>query len=477
MEKVLGEMSSIKHFFKSSIVYFIGNVLTKVMSFFLLPLYTYRISTEDMGYYDLSTSYLNILIPVICMEIWTSIMRYMFDFYETKGKYKAIFNGLLIFGGSVIVYTLLFVVLGLTSNIQCLILIFFYGIFTMLQNIYTSIARGLEYNTTFVISGIVGSLVNFLSNIIMILGLNMTLNSLYIAMIIGLVVQILILEGRIHLFRHLSFQLFDWDLLKSMLRYSIPLSVNSACFWFLTSYNRVGVSNVLGLSANGVYSVAARFTSVLSLVSTCFNMAWQELVYAKGNDGDRASFYSEASDYYIQFLLIGIVLCIPAVKVVFPFMVAPEYEEAFTFIPLYLLATGASIFSSFIGNIFCAEKDTKVILVSTLAGAIVNVGILHALIGRIGIQAANVSLLCGFLVNIAFRIFFLRRSLSYHLNWGKIILPAVLFGVAWFLYLTQGTVANILFAVMIVIVFAFLYRDIVGRLLKGLKNSVKQKTN
>ena len=167
-------MSSIKHFFKSSIVYFIGNVLTKIMSFFLLPLYTYRISTEAMGYYDLSTSYLNILIPVICMEIWTSIMRYMFDYYEIRGKYKAIFNGLLIFGGSVVLYTLL-------------------------------------------------------------LGLNMTLNSLYIAMIIGLVVQILILEGRIHLFRHLSVQLFDWELLKSMLRYSIPLSVNSACFWFLTS--------------------------------------------------------------------------------------------------------------------------------------------------------------------------------------------------------------------------------------------------
>ena len=168
-----------------------------------------------------------------------------------------------------VLYTLLFVVLGLTSDIQCLILIFFYGIFTMLQNIYTSIARGLEYNTTFVISGIVGSLVNFLSNIIMILGLNMTLNSLYIAMIIGLVVQILILEGRIHLFRHLSVQLFDWELLKSMLRYSIPLSVNSACFWFLTSYNRVGVSNELGLSANGIYSVAARFTSCLLYTSRC----------------------------------------------------------------------------------------------------------------------------------------------------------------------------------------------------------------
>lgn len=198
----------------------------------------------------------------------------MFDFYETKGKYKAIFNGLLIFGGSVIVYTLLFVVLGLTSNIQCLILIFFYGHHLLCCKIFIHpLPRGLEYNTTFVISGIVGSLVNFLSNIIMILGLNMTLNSLYIAMIIGLVVQILILEGRIHLFRHLSFQLFDWDLLKSMLRYSIPLSVNSACFWFLTSYNRVGVSNVLVLSANGVYSVAAEIY-VCSILGIQHVLTW-----------------------------------------------------------------------------------------------------------------------------------------------------------------------------------------------------------
>ena len=50
-------MSSTKKFFKSSMVYFMGNVLTKIISFFLLPLYTTRISTDEYGYFNTSTNY------------------------------------------------------------------------------------------------------------------------------------------------------------------------------------------------------------------------------------------------------------------------------------------------------------------------------------------------------------------------------------------------------------------------------------
>ena len=49
-------MSSTKKFFKSSMVYFMGNVLTKIISFFLLPLYTTRISTDEYGYFNTSTN-------------------------------------------------------------------------------------------------------------------------------------------------------------------------------------------------------------------------------------------------------------------------------------------------------------------------------------------------------------------------------------------------------------------------------------
>ena len=41
---------------------------TKIISFFLLPLYTTRISTDEYGYFNTSTNYLDILIAILCME-------------------------------------------------------------------------------------------------------------------------------------------------------------------------------------------------------------------------------------------------------------------------------------------------------------------------------------------------------------------------------------------------------------------------
>lgn len=153
-------MNSVVKFVKSSAVYFLGSVMTKVISFFLLPLYTNYISTADFGYYDLSISYINVLVPVICMEIWSGIMRYMFDFEAKEQKYHAIFNGMVIFSGSVVLYALIGVVLGLVFDINMLFFIFLYGFFSMLQNIYSYTVRGLGYNASFAISGILGSLID-----------------------------------------------------------------------------------------------------------------------------------------------------------------------------------------------------------------------------------------------------------------------------------------------------------------------------
>ena len=335
-------MDSAKRFLKSSAIYFAGNVLTKVISFFLLPIYTVHIATGEMGYYDTSVSYLNIIVPVICMEIWSGIMRYIFDYKDEEGKYKAVFNGMVIFTASFLLYTLLFVGLGIFSDFSYLVFIYFYGLFTMLQNIYSYISRALGFNTVFAVSGIIGSLVNSLSNIVMILCFGMTIDSLYLAMIIGFAVQIVIMESRVHLFRKLNFSLYDGAIIRSMVKFSLPLCLNSASFWFLSGYNRVAVTNVLGLEANGLYAAAGKFTYALTLVSICFNMAWQELAYSKGNDADKSELYSTASNYYIKFLAIGSILFLPAIQLVFPFFIRGDYGECFNLIPLYILATGVS---------------------------------------------------------------------------------------------------------------------------------------
>lgn len=451
-------MVSVKKLFKSAGVYFLGNVLTRLISFFLLPLYTSYLATNDMGYYDVSTTYLNILVPVICLEIWSGIMRFMFDFTDKNDKYKVIFNGMVIFSGSVAIYTILFVALGIVKDIDCIVFIFFYGVLMMLQNIYTFVARGLGYNQVFAVSGIVSSLVNSVSNIIMILLLNMRLESLYIAMIIGLIVQLIILELKVKIISNISFKMFDFEMIKSMAKFSVPLCLNSACFWFLSSYNKIGIKNTLGLDANGIYSVAGKFTMAVAIVANCFSLAWQEMVYSIGNqEENKSKLYTTALNYCVTLLMFGELLIIPFVNVIFPYFVDSAYNEAYRYVPLYMFATAMSTLSSFLGNIFGAEKKTNVIFYSTVVAAIVNVGVFHLFVGNFGLEAANIGLSLGYVINIILRIIILNKSYTIKIDYLKIAILILIHIPVYYVYLQLGLLENIItfFAVSIVMLFMF----------------------
>lgn len=468
-------MANITRLFKSAGIYFLGNVMTRLISFFLLPIYTAHIATADLGYFDVSTSYLNVLVPVICLEIWSGIMRFMFDFDDPKGKYKVIFNGMIIFSASILVFSILFVVLGIVTDIQSIVLIFIYGILLMFQNLYTYLARGLGFNQAFAVSGIISSLVNSISNIFMILVLGMRLNSLYLAMILGLLVQMIILECKVKVIRNVSIKMFDFDLIKAMVRFSLPLCLNSACFWFLSSYNKIGISNTLGLEANGIYTVAGKFTMVVAIVANCFSLAWQEMVYSLGNsDENKGKLYSVASNYCLTLLMFGTLLIVPAVHVIFPYFVDQAYSEAYSLVPLYMFATAISTFSSFLGNIFGAEKKTGIVFYSTILAAVVNVSVFHLLVGVIGLEAANIGLTLGYCVNIIMRIVILKRIFPVKLEYLKIIFVLLLNVPVFYIYQTQSTIVNIITFVVIGVIMLIMFRETVKKIISSAKSMIKR---
>lgn len=467
-------MGNIKKFLKSTTVYFLGNVLTRIISFFLLPLYTKLIATNDMGYFDYSTSLLNIIIPVVCLEIWAAIMRFMFDYFNKNEKYKVIFNGLVIFSISLVLYCSIFFVLGLTHQFDKLLYIFIYGMLMMLQMIYTYVVRGLGFNTIFAISGIISSLVNSISNIILMVCFGMRLDSLFVAVILSLLVQIVILEFKCKLLTNLKWTYFDFALIKEMIKFSLPLSINSASYWILSNYNRVAIKNILGLSANGIFSIASRFVTVLALVSTCLSLAWQELVFSKGNETNKSDFYNKASSYYLKFLCIALLMLIPAVKLVFPFLVDIQYQNAFSLIPINLLACCASIYAAFLGDIFGAEKKNNIVMYSTLAAAVVNIVVVHLLIGKIGLQAANIASFLGFALNIFIRILLLNKNIKLKIDVKFILLTAILFIVSCYVYLNLSNWGNLLFAFAIFVLSIFTFKDLYMSIINFISRKFKK---
>ena len=70
-------MSRIKSLIRNTVVIALGNICTKFISFFLLPLYTSLLSTEEYGTVDLFSTYISLLLPLATLMIEQGAFRYL----------------------------------------------------------------------------------------------------------------------------------------------------------------------------------------------------------------------------------------------------------------------------------------------------------------------------------------------------------------------------------------------------------------
>ena len=70
----------------NSLVFAVGNFGSKLMSFIMVPIYSYTLSTSDYGKVDLLTSLVSLLMPIVCLDIYDSIFRFALDKEENKAQ-------------------------------------------------------------------------------------------------------------------------------------------------------------------------------------------------------------------------------------------------------------------------------------------------------------------------------------------------------------------------------------------------------
>ena len=79
-------MHTVKKFLKASSIYFLGQMLSKIMIVILLPIYTKMINPADYGYYDLINTCVNIISTLIYVEIWTRCIKIYIRLYRKRKK-------------------------------------------------------------------------------------------------------------------------------------------------------------------------------------------------------------------------------------------------------------------------------------------------------------------------------------------------------------------------------------------------------
>lgn len=464
-------MKSLLKFARTSGIYFFGTVLAKLVTMLLLRVYTEYIPTGDMGVYNVSINYVTFLCSVLYLDIWSGILRYFYDYKTPEGQRKPINCGFAIFGISTLLYTAILVVFGLFVEVRYLPLIYLYGLMMNLQNLLGYVARAYGKNVLYASAGLLNSFVTAVMNVVLIVGLHMDYSALYVAGCVGYLSNIVLIGTGVKLWTLLRPSAFDKQLFVRMFRFSLPLCVNSAAYWFLTSYNSVAVSRMLGMEANGLYAVATRFGSFVSLFTSCFTMAWQEISYAQEADSrdSRSQFYTSAVNGYLRFMGMGAAVLLPFIWLIFPLMIADGYAASRDMVPLYILATIASSVSGFLGNIFTAIKKNNLLFYTTVAGSAVNIFGVQLLIPRFGVQGASAALLLAFLTIIVLRILFLWNQVEIRVDFGFLLALAVVLAVSCGIYFYGGQVENAVFFPVSILLFLLSFREMIGNVLGKLR--------
>ena len=448
-------------FLKDIGVYAIGNIGSKLITFLMVPLYTYFVhDTSDFGYYDLCLQVCLLLIPFFTLQLRDGAFRFLLDCDDEKQRQRIVSFVARTLAGSLTLSVLIALVLAMFAQVHYLGYIVGLLIAMSLQEVYSQVFRGLGNNRAFVSVGILSALGIGVFSIIFVAIMGWGIRGIFLANILARILALIIVEARVRLISsHTRWHISTRQVARDIIRYTLPLMPGSLCWWLTGSSDRLFISHFLGLDVNGVYAVAIRFTGIIYTLAIIFYQAWQETAILQYHSPDRNSFFSKMLNSYI-FLLAGILIGYAfALKVNYGWLIAPQYHESLNFI--YPLGLSAVVFAvaAFFDMGYQCSLDTKRTLPAIVLSAIVNVVLNFLLIKPLGVYGVIVTQLITYLVLVIYRWYDMKRYFVLKIEPRTTIPVLTMLVSALPFYYSHSAIIDILYPITAIVLLIWLCRD------------------
>lgn len=415
-----------KKLIKDVAIYAVGNIGSKLITFLMIPLYTFFVDTSDFGYYDLCLTAIILFMPFLTLQLRDGSFRFLVDCKTEEEKTRVISVSMRLLARSVAVWLLVAVTVSLVSQVAYLWYSFFLLLMLGVLEVFGQMARGLERTKVFVTSNIISAFFIGVFSLLFVIALDMGIRGIFLANIMARLVAILYIEFAAGIVRRYTrWKSDDKAVRKSILRYSLPLLPGVICWWLTGSSDRFFIQHFLGLEDNGIYAVAVRFASILQILATIFYQAWQETALRQYGSADRDRFFSDIFNGYIYVLSALLLLFAFGLRICYPWLIAAEYQESARY--LYPLGVSAFLFalSAFLDMGYQCARDTARTLPAIFLAAFVNVGLNFLLVGRLGIYGVLITSIVTYGVLLAYRLHDTKRYFALTFYWRSLVPIAV----------------------------------------------------
>ncbi|MGP4064077.1 lipopolysaccharide biosynthesis protein [Oceanobacillus sp. M65] len=466
--------SSSKKLFNNSIIFGIGDIGSKGVTLLLVPLYTFHLSQSEYGSIDIIQVTINLLIPILSLSIFESVLRYVMDKEEDTSTVFT--NCFLITFISSLLTLIGFVILYYITKYDILFYICVIIILQLFQSLFAQFMRGIGHVKIFAINGILIAFTVALMNVIFIAWLKLGIEGYLLATVIGLIVSIIYMNFNVNTLKYVRISNVSIRNSRMLLKYSIPLMPNSIMWWIINASSRYFILIFAGTTFNGLFAVASKIPSVLSIFNSIFFKAWQLSAIEEYESSNKVAFFSNVFNYYQQFLFVTLGVILLLLKFIFEFAIGSEFYNAWQYVPFLLVAVLFSSFSSFLGTNYIASKETIGVFKSSVFGGIINVILNLTIIPLLGALGASISSMISFIVMSIMRWHDTKKYIRIEYNYKNIIINLTFIFISiGIMYLNIEWFFEFTFQLVVLILILFNNRMLLNTIMKVIRGRFNKK--
>ena len=461
-------MKETNRLLKNTGIIAIGNLSTKAISFFLLPLYTAILSTHEYGVIDYIITLSMFCVPCISFLMDEAIFRFLIDCKNKEEKSIIISNSfILVFVGIIVFLVIVYPALNYIKYEYTYYLILFV-ISDIIATMISALLRGIGRTDAFAVYNFISSTIQIILNVIFIAVFYWGIEGMLSAMIIGRVVATFVYIICLKLWQYIDLKRINIPKIKEMLKYAIPLIPNRVSWLIINLSSRIVIMNIMTSGALGIYAISSKFANLMDMIYGFFYQSWKESSARVLQSNDRDDFYNLVYKYLKSFMYSIVLLITSFMPIVFKFLIADTYSEAILYVPILLLATYFSNISGFYGGIFTAYKDTKIMGTSTIVAALINLVLMFIIINFLGLYAVAISALIANVVVYQYRKIKVKKYVILIENKRKIIFDWIMTGIIFLLFYSMNINLQMIGILISIIYFVSMNYEI----LKLMKNKL-----
>lgn len=478
-------MSKKKLFIENFLIYGVGGILGKIISFIMVPIITRLMPNSSYyGISDLTTTVTSFATYVSIFGMYDAMYRMYFEKDDIVYKKKVCSTTLcFVIATSVFVGIILFIfknkistfVFGNSIYSYLIVISLFSTISGSTNGIVAAPTRMQNHKKIYLVLGLCSTLLSYTISIPMLLNKQYILALPVAGLVCGVLYEMVFIFVNHKWF---SFKLFDFKLLRELLYIAIPLVPNFLIYWVFNSSDKLMIQHFLGTAEVGIYSVGAKLGHLSNLIYTAFAGGWQYFAFATMKDNNQVSVNSKIFEYLGIITFASTAYICALSPIVYKIIFTTEYFQGYLISPYLFMSPLMQMLYQVISNQFLVVKKTWPSFFILSSSAIINVILNFILIRILGIEGAAISTLAGFSFSVVLTSIVLNKMdlFKYSIKFIFAFMLMVIYFMVWRLKLRLNVIGSFFTALLYTIILLIVYYNELVKLIdfKRIFNRIKR---